>query len=102
MASSDSKEFDPKTGQVSDNRDKSSRGIKAKYLDMAAKARKMEIDLLVTTGVLPTEPGRMYHSLEDEGRLESEAENTAVAKATRNRDQLVKDLIDKLERSSTL
>ena len=71
QAGKDAKEFDPKTGKISDKKNSYGKGTKIKFTQMAMQARKMEIDLLVTTGVLPTEPGRMYHSLEEEGVKEA-------------------------------
>lgn len=95
---SDSKQIDPKTGKVIDRQETvTMRAARNRCLESAMRARKMKIDLHLQTGVLPKEPSRMYHTLEQEGRVDDSSKNAPQRNKTR--DQLVTQLLEQLEKS---
>lgn len=98
----DGKTVDIATGKVVEDKKvtNASLGVKTKFISLALDARKMQIDLLLKTGVIPCEPGRMYHSLEEEGKIKDTAANAPPS--SRPRDVLISDLLKKLSNSSTL
>lgn len=51
---------DEKTGELVRSKPN---GNKVKYLEAAMRAEKMCNELLITTGIIPSEPGRVYHTL---------------------------------------
>lgn len=67
---------------------------KLKFLQTAAKLRRLKTDLLTSTGVIPKEPSRIYHKMEEEKRAE-EGEATGEE---RSKDQVKQDIIRLLER----
>lgn len=95
----DGKEFDPKTGTVVDKKGDGGKSVKLRFIDGAVRARKMKIDLMMQTGMIPSEPHRMYHSLKDEGQV---GEGPKTSGLERTREELVRDLLDKLGQTPVL
>lgn len=73
---------------------------KQKFIKLAMDARKQIIDLYLNTGVLPRELGRMYHTMEDEGKVQDKT----VEEVTKPKDrkEVLGSLLDALENTSRI
>lgn len=98
----DGKKFDPATGAVTENDDKFQViGARQRYQKHLADLTKMKMDLLLQTGVIPKEPERMYHTLEQEGKVFNENEQTEKV-GDRDHDTDVAELLDKMTKGRVL
>jgi DNA-binding CsgD family transcriptional regulator len=96
----DGKVVDPKTGKVEDTADrKGQHELRVKYIGHATKLQQMLIDLQLNTGLIPKEAGRLYHTLEEEGKPSDEG-TRQLQKMDRN--ALVADILESLEGTQSL
>lgn len=87
----DGTSIDPTTGVVSQDRNPRSQAERVKWLQAALSARKLKIDILQKANVLPVEPDRIYHKMQDE-MPKTELED---AGSTKSREE-IEDAIEKL------
>lgn len=97
----DGRKFDAKTGEVVDQKESQFvKATKAKFLGMALKAQQMIINLQIATGILPSDPGRLYRTPAEEGKIATEEEKGGGV--VRTREQLIADVLDKLATTRVL
>lgn len=93
-------ELDPDTGEVKKKRTNHTKMMRHKYVSAALKARAMKIDLLIQTGILPKEPERIYHTMEDEKREDSA--EIAAKESEKTQEELAKEILILLEKGRSL
>jgi transposase len=84
--------------EVTQSRD--DRGIRAKFLALAMKARKAKIDLQLEVGLISREPSKLYTTVRHEGQIVDE--HAAAVVSNRSREQLLEDLIERLSKARTI
>jgi len=96
----DSKKVDVKTGGVIEAPlNSGGKNIKHRFLVAALKARQMQMDLQQNTGILPTEPSRIYHSMADDGKIK----NTDKKRdSERTDEELVQDVLESIAKGRKL
>jgi len=94
------KVLDTKTGKMVEVKDNNRKNHQIKFLELALKARKMNMDLLVTTGIMPREASKVYHTLASEGKL---SDTTDEKKGSlRSKEQIAASVLEMLEQSVSL
>ncbi len=97
----DGKELDPKTGKLFDNNDRNAgRGLKIKFIQLALKARDTKIKLELETGMLPREPGQLYRTMEQDGKVKDLEERDK--RVQRSRKELLSDVLSQMEKTQVL
>jgi transposase-like protein len=92
QSAGDEQEYDLKSRKVKTPKEveRNAKHITAKMLVVALKARGMKLDLLLETGVLPKDPGRLYRTMEKEGNFEQSAHSKSSRTADQIRDDMLK------------
>ena len=86
-------------GIVTRNKNYKSADLKMKYLLAGLKSREMMLNLMIKTGVLPTEPERMYHLLSDSKKAVLE---DSGSHKSRSKEEIAENVLKLLEKSTTL
>jgi len=94
----DGAEVDLETGRVKRTGDNTRKGLKMKFIQTAAKVRDSRIKLMIETGILPREPEKVYHKLEEAKRVDGEVVDDTKAKTKEDLKERLKQLV-KRERS---
>lgn len=78
---------DLKTGETSTRLDYDAKTLKQKYVLTLMQLRKQSVDLMQSTGMIPKEPERLYHTMEREKPIDSDA--ALAKKEERPKEELV-------------
>jgi hypothetical protein len=89
----DSTTIDPATGVVSRNDDSRMKSVRVKFMQAALRARQMKIEMLQKANVLPVEPEKIYHTMADERRKDTEEEKKDREKTRAEIEQSIEKLI---------
>tara|TARA_R100001510_G_scaffold15082_1_gene12430 strand:+ start:9319 stop:9966 length:648 start_codon:yes stop_codon:yes gene_type:complete len=90
----DDTSIDPATGVVTQNQNPRSQSERVKWLQAALSARKLKIDILQKANVLPVEPDRIYHKMQDE-MPKTEKEDPGKTKTREEIEDAIEKLIKK-------
>lgn len=99
----DGRKLNVKTGEVIERDRKEEQFAivaKAKLRNTALKAQQMIINLQIATGILPSDPGRLYRTPAEEGKIDTEEEKAGGV--VRTREELITDVLARLDKGRVL